>query len=180
MLFWYSSSTKYFKPQYNQQKYENAHSANKKYEVLTFLSSILRGLWSRLLIYHSDLAAELMLSSQGNAPGLFHLGLTWKARQKLWFNMQRPFTMSRFHTTLWLPSAIFVAKIQFHCICLVEQQRIPSDPFPHDNIHPMLHCKHPALAKGTQVWKHSCRASTCSSRWDRGEKPGKENKILGF
>lgn len=34
-------------------------------------------------LYHSNLAAEFMLSSQGNAPGLFHLGLTQKARQRL-------------------------------------------------------------------------------------------------
>lgn len=129
-------------------------------------------------LYHSNLAAEFMLSSQGNAPGLFHLGLTQKARD--WFDMQRAFTMSRFHTTLWLPSAIPVTKIKFHFVCPVEQQRIPSDPFPHDRIHPTPHCKHPALAKGTQVWELSCTASTCSSSWDWEQKPGKENKILGF
>lgn len=81
MLFWYSYSSKCFKPQHNQQKYENAHSANKKHGVLTLLSCTPRGCGAT----YSSLSfqSEFMLSSQGNAPGLFHLGLTGKARQKL-------------------------------------------------------------------------------------------------
>lgn len=77
--------------------------------------------------------------------------------------------------------------VTFCCTChnklnflVFALQRIPSDPFPHDKIHPTLHCKHPALAKGTQVWELSCTASTCSSSWDGGQKSGKENKILEF
>lgn len=62
-----------------------------------------------------------MLSSQGNAPGLLHLGLTWKGRQKLWFNTQRPFTTSRFYTTLWLPSAVPGTKIKFHLPCSIAE-----------------------------------------------------------
>lgn len=153
---------------------ENAHSADKNTE---YWHCCLRGLWGHSLI--SVIKSGWIHAEQSRKctwtlpPGTDLKGQTETVipHAKTIYHEQGPH--------LWLPSAVPVTKIKFHLPCtLAEDPLWPllSWQNPSNTTANTLSLQRDHLGKlGSQVWELSCTAPALPA-----EKPGKDNKILGF